>query len=224
MQTAGLDMHGQPTAPGVQQWKQQPAAHASSDMMHGHPQGLPMGYDGASHQAGPPPDAGDASGGGGQRGNPGAGHAVSYPGAGGAAVAGGNSRAPEAEIKAGWLFKKAESSWGWRKRWSPPPPASSSPRALLRWTCCTCPPARHENPCAPPHLEHGPRLIMPPCFHCCGWSVDCRGRTTASTSREARAKISHGQARLTRLLVGLGSGDYPAREIQVSWSLAGCTW
>jgi len=27
------------------------------------------------------------------------------------------TRYEEVEIKSGWLFKKAESSWGWRKRW-----------------------------------------------------------------------------------------------------------
>ncbi|KAJ1488662.1 hypothetical protein T484DRAFT_1782413, partial [Baffinella frigidus] len=115
MSPAGLDMQGQQTSSQAANrcaaYPQQQMPPAGLDMQG---QQMPMGYDGGSHQAGPP-DAGDAVAGG-QRGNPGGGQA--YPGAGSGALAGGGStRAPEAEIKAGWLFKKAESSWGWRKRW-----------------------------------------------------------------------------------------------------------
>lgn len=136
-------------------------------------QQMPMGYDGGSHQAGPP-DAGDAVAGG-QRGNPGGGQA--YPGAGSGALAGGGStRAPEAEIKAGWLFKKAESSWGWRKRWSPPPSDPPPPPPS---------PPTSAGPCCSGPASRGPLLATRPLFDtrapptprrsCCGWCVDCSG-------------------------------------------------
>ena len=69
---------------------------------HGHSQNMNMSYHSPGHHGRPPTD--------------GRGHDVGQRVAAGAG-GGSGSRDPEAEIKAGWLFKKAESSWGWRKRW-----------------------------------------------------------------------------------------------------------